>query len=115
MDQSSVYNRIHYLLALKNAGATDRVNMLRNLTPGQMDCLGEIARRIYDQRFPILARDVCYLRRNRLVLRSIFSGRVSFRRKVVTLIRHHALIPRLLRIHYIMSTIRDQVHTTRES
>ena len=111
INQSDVYNHIHYLLALNNADVTDRINMLRTLTLSQMDCLIEIARRIYDQKFTILTRDILFFRRNKPVLQSIFSGRISFRRKVVILIHHHTLIPRLLRIYYIMSTIRDQVYT----
>ena len=38
----------------------DRVNTLRNLTPGQMESIGQVARRIYDQNFPILARDIAF-------------------------------------------------------
>ena len=38
----------------------DRVNMLRNLKPGQMESIGHVARRIYDQNFPILACDIAF-------------------------------------------------------
>ena len=83
--------------------------MLRTLTLRQMDCLIEIAHRIYDQKFSILPRDILFLGRNKPVLQIVFSGRISLRRKVAILILHHTFIPRLLRIYYIMSTIRDQV------
>lgn len=102
MDNSSVYNRIHYLIALRNAGPDERLFMLRYITPGQIECIGEIARRIYDQAFPLLLRDVEHFRRKRQVLRSLFSQRVSFRRKAITLVHNRALVPRLLRIYYIL-------------
>ena len=52
MELSSIYKRIHYLVALKNAQRDDRITMLQNITPGQLDCIGEIAHRIYNQTFP---------------------------------------------------------------
>lgn len=113
MDRSSIYN--HYLLALKNAIPTDRKNMVQNINLGQMECVGEIARRIYDQAFPLLRQDVDHFRRKRLVLRSLFSHRVSFRRKATTLMHNHALVPRLLGIYYILSMARAQARNQRES
>ena len=89
--------------------------MIRNITPGQMECVVEIVRRIYDQVFPLFTRDLEHFRRKRMVLRSLFSQRISFRRKVTTLMQNHALVPRLLRIYYILSTVRDQARNVRES
>ena len=48
MELSSVFNQIHFLVELKHASPDDRTTMLQNITPGQMACIGEIARRIYD-------------------------------------------------------------------
>ena len=45
MELSSVFNRNHFLLELKNASGDDRIIMLEYITPGQMACIGEIARR----------------------------------------------------------------------
>ena len=56
MELSSVFNRIHFLLELKNASGDDRIIMLEYITPGQMACIGEIARRIYHHTFPLLIR-----------------------------------------------------------
>ena len=87
MDFSSVFNRIHFLLELKNASGDDRIIMLEYITPGQMACIGEIARRIYHHTFPLLIRDLAYFEGRSLVLRVLFSLRVSFRGKVATLVR----------------------------
>ena len=55
--------------------------MLRDITAGQLACIGEVARRIYHQIYPLMAQDVTYFDDRSLVLRSLFSARVSFRRK----------------------------------
>ena len=81
MELSSVYNRIHYLVALKNVQWDDRITMLQNITPGQLDCIEEIAHRLYDQTFPLLVQDLCYFDDRSLELRFLFADRVSFLRK----------------------------------
>ena len=115
MDLSSVFNRIYYLVALKNAQRDDRITMLQTITPGQVACIGEIARRIYNQTFPLLTGDLNYFADRILVLRTLFSESVSFRRKVSTLVHSHTMIPRLLRTCYLQATIQDQVNSQRES
>ena len=97
MKLSSVFNRIHFLLELKNASGDDRIIMLEYITPGQMACIGEIARRIYHHTFPLLIRDLAYFEDRSLVLRILFSLRVSFHGKVATLVRYHRILSRLLR------------------
>ena len=52
--------------------------MLANITPGQMSCIGEIVHRIYNHIFPLLIRDVAYFEDRDIVLRILFSERVSF-------------------------------------
>ena len=79
MELSSVFNRIHFLVELKHVSPDDRITMLQNITPGQMACIGEIARRIYHQTIPLLTQDVTYFNDRCLVLRILFSLRVSFR------------------------------------
>ena len=66
--------------------------MLRDITEGQLACIGEVARRIYHQTYPLLAQDVTYFDDRSLVLRSLFSARVSFRRKKAVLIRYHRMM-----------------------
>ena len=51
MELSSVFNLIYFLLELKNASGDDRIIMLEYINPGQMACIGEIARRIYHHTF----------------------------------------------------------------
>ena len=113
MELSSVFNRIHSLLELKNASGDDRIIMLEYITPGQMACIG--ARRIYHHTFPLLIRDLAYFEDRSLVLRVLFSLRVSFRGKVATLVRYHRILSRLLRTYYLQATIQDQIQSQRES
>ena len=60
MELSSVYNRIHYLDALRDAHRKDRLKILTDKTAGQLACIGEVARRIYHQTYPLMAQDVTY-------------------------------------------------------
>ena len=115
MELSSVFNRIHFLLELKNASGDDRIIMLEYITPGQMACIGEIARRIYNHTFPLLIRDLDYFEDRSLVLWVLFSLRVSFRGKVATLVHYHRILSRLLRRYYLQATIQDQIQSQRES
>ena len=115
MELSSISNRIHFLLELKNASGDDRIIMLEYITPGQMACIGEIARRIYHHTFPLLIRDLTYFEDRRLVLRVLFSLRVSFHGKVATLVRFRRILSRLLRTYYLQATIQDQIQSQRES
>ena len=115
MELSSVFNRIHFLLELKNASGDDRIIMLEYITPGQMACIGEIARRIYYHTFPLLIQDLAYFEDRSLVLSILFLLRVSFRGKVATLVRYHRILSRLLRTYYLQATIQDQIQSQRES
>ena len=107
MELSSVYNHIHYLDALWDAHRKDRLKMLQDITAGQLACIGEVARSIYHQTYPLLTQDVTYFVDRSLVLRSLFSARVSFRRKKAILIRYHRMILRLLRPQFLYATIQD--------
>ena len=84
-------------------------------TAGHLACIGEVARRIYHQTYPLMAQDVTYFDDRSLVLRSLFSARVSFRRKKAVLIRYHRMMLRLLRPYYLYATIQDQIRSERES
>ena len=77
MELSSVFNGIHFLEELKNALGEDRFIMLEYITPGQMSCIGEIARRIYHHTFPLFIRDVTYFEDRDIVLQVLFSE-ISF-------------------------------------
>ena len=92
MELSSVFNRIHFLLELKNAPGEDRIIILEYITRGQMACIGEIARRIYHHTFPLFILDLAYFEDRSLVLRVLFSLRVSFRDKS----SHTCLLPQNL-------------------
>ena len=96
MKLSSVFNRIHFLLELKNASGDDCNIMLEYNTPGQMACIGEIARIVYHHTFPLLIGDLAYFEDRSLLLCVLFSLRVSFRGKVATLVRYQRILSRLL-------------------
>ena len=109
MDLSNVFNRIHFLVALKNAQRDGRITMLQNITRGQLACKGEIAHTIVSQIFPFLTRDLNYFDDRSLVSRTLFSERVSFRRKVVTLLHYQRVIHRILRTYYLQATIQYNI------
>ena len=109
MDLSNVFNRIHYLVALKNAQRDGGITMLQNITRGQLACKGEIVHRIVSQIYPFLPRDLNYFDDRSLVSRTLFSERVSFRRKVVTLLHYHRVIHRFLRTYYLQATIQYNI------
>ena len=113
MDLSYVYNRIHYLDTLRDAHRKDRLKMLKDITARQLACIGEAALRIYHQTYPLLAQDVTYFEDRSFVLCSLFSSRVSFRRKKAVLTRYHKMILRLY--DYLYATIQDQIRFQRES
>ena len=89
--------------------------MVQNITPEQMSCIGEIARRIYHQTFPLLTRDLTYFDDKSLVLHILFLKRVSFQRKETTLVRYQRMMTKYLRRYYDQVTIKDQIRSQRES
>lgn len=101
MEQSIVYGRVHFLRELSNVVATTRKLLLRYMTAGQMEALGEVARYIVNGSIRVLPQDVRYFRERSLVLRHIFDRRISLRRKRNTLITYHDIVPRLLRPSYV--------------
>lgn len=101
MEQSIVYGRIRFLRELSNADATTRKLLLRYMTAGQMEALGEVARYIVNGSIRVLAQDARYFRERSLVLRRIFDRGISLRRKRNTLITYHDIVPRLLRPSYV--------------
>ena len=115
MALSTVFNRIHYLVALKKAPREDRITMLQNITSGQLACIGEIVCRIYNKSFPLLTRDLNDFDDRSLALRTLFSDRVSFRRKVTTLVHYNRMIPRLDRTYHPEATTQDQIRSQREA
>ena len=115
MELSRVFNQIHFLLELKNASGDDRIIMLKYITPGQMACIGEIARRIYHHTLPLLIPDLAYFEDRSLMLCRFFFIKVSFRGKEATLVCYHRILSRLLRMYYLQATIQDQIQSQRES
>ena len=105
MEESQVYLRIHYLLALRNASARDRQLMIQYITQGQMNVISEVCFYISQHLIPIMTRDIDYFIRYRLALRLLSSARVSFAVKKRTLQRHHSILPRMLKAFYLTKTI----------
>jgi len=105
LQQSAVYGRIHFLRELANAGFRERKTLLRHMTAGQMEALGEVFRYIVLGKIPPLSRDVSIVRDKRYVLRQIAEPGISLRRKRNSLLNNHALIPRLLRPYYLDSAL----------
>ena len=114
MDYSRVYTRIHFLLCLKDASIADRRTMLTNLTRTQLEPILEIIIRVVNGVVSPMRRDVPLFERKRRLFRTLTSTRVSFARKKALLKRNHSLIPRLLRVPYLIQTILDETRTARD-
>ena len=114
MNHSKVYQKLNFLLHLKDAAVAARRNLLSNLTQGQVEAIGEIAKRVVNGRISPLRRDVGAFQRKKLVWRTLASSRVSHARKKTLVQRHHNMIPVLLRTRYLLRTILDEIRTARE-
>ena len=101
MDNSRVYSRIFYLIELGSTSPRNRIIMLENITPGQMDAIGVIAKCIVEGRIQIMDRDSNYFTHRRRLLRVIAEHHTPFTRKQRILLRQHKMIPRLLRVFYL--------------
>ena len=113
MDHSTVYLHIAYLLHLQETETSVRKNLLQNLTNHQLKAITEVAKRILNGIINPMRRDVQIFER-RLLLRTLCSNYVSYGRKKTLLQRFHSFIPILLRTVYLISTILDELRTTRE-
>ena len=114
MDHSKVYQRIHFLLYLKDAPVTERQMMITNITPGQLDAIIEVIVRIVNGIVSPLRRDVQLFHRRQRLFRTITSSRVSFTRKKALLRRHHSIVPIILRTPYLIQVILHEARTTVE-
>ena len=116
LELSNVYKRIYYLVKLRELTVEVRLFFLKKyISPDTLNCIGEIARKIYNENIPILERDIIFFDDMDLVMRFLFSDKISFRRKKAMLIHNHTIINRLLRNFYIHGTIQDQISSHRES
>ena len=85
------------------------------MTSGQVEAIAAIATRIIAGVINPLRRDVQLFERKRTLLRTLTSSRVTSARKKSLLCRHHAIVPVLLRIRYMIRTILDEIQTVREA
>ena len=85
------------------------------MTSGQTEAIAAIAARIITGVINPLRRDAQLFERKRVLLRTLASTRVTSARKKSLLRRHHAIVPVLLRIRYMIRTILDEIQTVREA
>lgn len=93
MEHFIVYGRVHFLRELVNANVVTRKLLLRYMTSGQMEALGEFVRYIVNRLVRMLPQNASYFREKSLVLRHIYDRRISLRRKRNTIITYHDLVP----------------------
>ena len=105
MDQSTVRGRLYYLIELGHVTPRNRVLMIRTMTWGQMEAIAEICRAIVNANIPLLNRDFSEFRSKVHLLSLLASTRVSLERKKRALLRHHAILTRLLRPIYLSNTM----------
>lgn len=111
MDQSNVYQRIHFLRELGAANATTRKLLIRCITREQMEALAEVVRYILNGALAVLVGDVPFIRERSLSLRQLIDPRISLRRKRNTLLLNQDIVPRLLRRPYLNRAILLSVRT----
>ena len=108
MEMSQTFLNIKFLNSLRNVSPTIRYQMIQNMTPGQRSAIVEVALHVINRLIPTLLQDRHYFGQYRLVLRRLVSSRVSSAMKNRTLLHYHntTIVPRLLAIFYLVSTIR---------
>lgn len=110
MAQSQVYLRIHYLLNLEKASIPERKTMLTNITQGQLGAILIVIDRVLHGIISPMRRDALVFQHHWHLFRTLTSTRVTFARKKALLRRHHTLIPRLLRVSYLIQAILNIRH-----
>lgn len=98
MNQSNVMQNADFLRLLREANPSRQNTMISRASNRQILALCDVARFLLEGGIPILPRDRSHFR---LVMRQLGSPRISITRKKEALLSHRALIPRLLRDHYL--------------
>ena len=114
MEHSKVYRRIHFLLHLQEAPASERKTMLMNITTNQIQAINIVAGRVVSGVVSPLRRDAQLFRRRRTLLRTLASDDVSVTRKKALLRRYHSTVPVILRTPYLIQVILDEIRTARD-
>jgi hypothetical protein len=83
----------------------DRKRMITHLDTETVLAISILSRMIVHRQIPIMHRDDQIFRDNKYVLQQLASSRVSRSRKRITLLRHHSLVPFLVRPFYITFAI----------
>lgn len=105
MDQSIVYERLHYLQQLGQANKPARKLLVRFMTRPQMQAVSEVVRLIVQGFIHVLQQDASHFRERSLLLRQLIDGRISLQRKKNALMTFHETIPRLMRSQYLNRAI----------
>lgn len=111
---ANINNHIHFLLNLGEASVTTRQAILTNLTQTQLNVIVSMIDRIIDGTVSPLRRDVPLFERKRRLFRTLTSTHVSFSRKKILLRRYHTLIPRLLRVLYLIQVVLHEQRAVEE-
>jgi hypothetical protein len=91
---------------LGRAPPADRKRMITHLDTETVLAISILSGMIVHRQIPSMHRDVQIFRDNKYVLQQLSSSRVSVSRKRITLLRHHSLVPFLVRPFYISFAIR---------
>jgi hypothetical protein len=83
----------------------DRKRMIEHLDNETVSAISILSRMIVHRQIPIMQRDERTFRDNKNALRQLASRQVSWSRKRITLLRHHSLVPFLVRPFYITFAI----------
>jgi len=111
MENSLVYRRLFFFNQLRTTNVRNRITMIRNFRLPDIRAMERIVQYILDGSINVMARDVGPFRRHVDVFRQIVNPRISTTRKRNSLLRHHPLIPRLLRSYYLNQAITIEVQS----
>ena len=114
MEHSLVYRRIYFLKELGNTRVRYRKIMIQSINVQQMAALAKIVQFMLNGSLSILQRDYRIFRRYINMLRQLISPSISLTRKRNSLLRHHDLLPRILREYYLNQTIIIEIQNADE-
>jgi hypothetical protein len=110
MQRSIVFREMNFLFSLVNPRFQNRRRrLIRHMTLSQIDAISEIVSKLTMRSIDIYPPDMSLFEDMRLVMRSIASSLVSYRRKRILIGRHSLLLTTILRPTYIYQTVAAQI------
>lgn len=101
MEQSRVMQNADFLRELSHAHHNRQEVLITTANRRQIAAISDVVRHLLNYDIPVLSHDRSDFRHHRLVMRHLFSTRITTARKKEMLLIHRSLVPRLLRDYYL--------------